>query len=80
MIGCSNGFSFLISLFLILVASILLLHRIVWPTAARLLYVVAPSKTQKVLLVLVGTSLLTIALGKPLSDELKEFLKSLGGV
>lgn len=76
-VGIANAFSFLLSLFVALVALLLLLHRMFWPTVARLLYVVAPSKTQKVLLVLVGTGLLTFALGKPISEGAKEFVKTL---
>jgi hypothetical protein len=77
LIGATNAFAFLISLFLTLVAITLLLHRVLWPTAARLLYAVTPSKTQRVLLVTVGSSLLTFALGKPLSGGLIEVLRSL---
>jgi hypothetical protein len=76
-IGATNGLAFLISLLVTSVAFLLLLHRMLWPTAARLLYVVAPTKTQKVLLVMAGTALLTVALGKPLSDGLTEALKGL---
>jgi hypothetical protein len=78
-IGSSNGLAFLLSAFLTFVAFFLLLHRMLWPMMTRFLYVVAPSRTQKVLLVLVGTSLLSFALGKPLSDEAKELIKGLSG-
>ena len=77
LIGCTNALAPLISLLLVFVAGLLLLHRMAWPTAARLLYVVVPSRAQKALLVMVGTALLTVALGKPLSDELTEVLKGL---
>jgi hypothetical protein len=79
LIAYSNGLAFLISIFLVVSAGLLLAHRILWPTVTRLLYVVAPSKMQKVLLVTAGVLLLGIALGKPLSDEYKEIFKAMSG-
>jgi hypothetical protein len=63
-LALSNGFDFVLSAALVLVALMLLLHRIFWPLAARIVYTVTPTTVRKGLLLTTGSILLTGVFGR----------------
>jgi hypothetical protein len=69
----SNSLDCVVSIFLMVIALLLLVHRLFWPVASRLLYAVTPTKVRKGLLIAVGSILLTVVFGKELPEWLKEF-------
>ncbi len=73
-----NSLDGFISLFLLLIASFLLLHRFLWPFAARTLYAIAPTPARKALLIVVGLFLLKVGFGE-IPEDVRRVIEAFKG-